>query len=94
MNPIQFPGAKKIGKPKQMTDEQCSSIWAHCHEYELTGADGKQYQTHVWTEVWKPSEEDIKAIVAGSPIVLQIHSGGLPPVSMFTMDESGNQNAR
>jgi hypothetical protein len=92
MKPIQFEGAHEVGKPKNMTDEQCSSIWAHNHDFELTGADGKQYQGRIWTEMWQPSKEDIEAINAGRPIILQIHSHGLPPVSMLTLDENGEPN--
>lgn len=92
MKPIQFEGAREIGKPKNMTDDQCSSIWAHNYDHEFTGSDGKQYQSRIWTEMWQPSKEDIEAIVAGRPIILQIHSWGLPPVSMLTLDEKGEPN--
>lgn len=92
MQPMNFPGAIVVGKPAGMTDEQCSSLWAHTHDYEFTGEDGKQYQGRCWTEIWQPSKEDIEAIVAGRPIILQIHSNGLPPVSLFTMDENGKPN--
>lgn len=90
MQPINFEGAREIHKPQNMTDEQCKSLWAHSHDYEFTGEDGKQYQGRVWTEVWQPSKEDIEAIVAGRPIILQIHSNGLPPVGLFTMAGNGN----
>lgn len=92
MKPIQFEGAREIGKPKNMTDEQCSSIWAHNYDFPFTGSDCKQYQGRIWTEMWQPSKEDIEAINAGRPIILQIHSEGLPPVSMLTLDENGNVN--
>lgn len=92
MKPINFPGAHEVGKLKNMTDEQCRSIWAHNHDYEYTGTDGNQYPGRVWTEVWQPSEKDIEAIKAGRPIVLHIHSDSLPPISLFTMDENNNQN--
>ena len=28
MHPVEFEGSKPIGKPKDMTDEQCFSVWA------------------------------------------------------------------
>jgi hypothetical protein len=42
--------------------------------------------------MWQPSKEDIEAIVAGRPVILQIHSNGLPPVALFTLDENGESN--
>lgn len=92
MHPIYFEGAKEMAKPENMTDEQCYSLWAHCQEHEYTGEDGKKYIGRVWAELWQPSKEDIEAINAGRPIVLQIHSIGLPPVAVFTMDENGKPN--
>lgn len=92
MHPAYFEGAREIGKPENMTDEQCFSIWAHNQDYTYTGEDGKQYQTRVWTEAWKPSKEDIEAINRGEPVYIQIHSIGLPPISVFTLDKYGKSN--
>lgn len=80
MQPINFPGARLIGKPENMTDEQCMSIYAMLVDHTATGADGEQYNTRVWIEAWKPSKEDIEAISRGEPVWLQISSVGLPPV--------------
>lgn len=84
MYPIYFEGAKKMTKPEDMTDEQCYSLWAESNDYSYTGSDGKQHTAIFWTEMWQPSKEDIEAINAGRPIILQIHSHGLPPVTVFT----------
>lgn len=92
MTPIQFEGAHEVGKPKEMTDEQCSSLWAHNYDYVHIGTDGKEYDARIWIEVWQPSKEDIQAIAAGRPIILEIHSMGLPPVRLFTVDENGTPN--
>lgn len=92
MLPIQFEGAQIMAKPESMTDEQCYSLWAHQHDYTYTGPDNKEYQGRMWTEMWQPSKEDIAAINAGRPIILQIHSMGLPPVAVFTLDEKGEVN--
>jgi hypothetical protein len=92
MHPINFPGAQEVGKPENMTDEQCFSVYATKGTYEFTGADGVQYQATFWTEAWKPSKEDIEAINRGEPIYIQIHSAGLPPISVFTLNENGESN--
>jgi hypothetical protein len=92
MHPIHFDGAKVMAKPETMTDEQCYSLWAHQNDYKYTGEDGEEHDARVWTEVWQPSKEDIEAVVAGMPIILQIHSYGLPPVALFTMYENGKPN--
>jgi hypothetical protein len=39
-----------------------------------------------------PSKEDIEAIQAGRPIILSVYGGGLPPICLFTCDESGTPN--
>jgi hypothetical protein len=93
MQPINFPGAKIIGKPEDMTDEQCMSIPALPLEVCYgKNAEGQDIIGRVWVEAWKPSREDIEAINRGEPIYIQIHSTGLPPVSMFTLDINGNSN--
>jgi hypothetical protein len=92
MQPINFPGAREIGKPENMTDEQCFSVYAATIDYNYTGSDGVLYEARMWTEAWKPSKEDIEAINRGEPIYIQIHSIGLPPISVFTIDEEGKCN--
>lgn len=80
MMPVDFPEANTIfGKPKGMTDEQCSPISAL--------VDDDSVRT-----VWLPNKEDIEAINAGRPIVLCIFGQGMPPVSLYTCDEKGNIN--
>lgn len=92
MHPIYFEGAKEMAKPENVTDEQCYSVYAHSQDCPFIGEDGETYSSKVWTEVWQPSKEDIEAINAGRPVILQIHSHGLPPVAVFTMDENGKPN--
>lgn len=92
MHPINFQGAKVIGKPENMTDEQCFSMYALPVDHEFTDNKGEKVQSRFWVECWKPSKEDIEAINRGEPIWLQIHSIGLPPVAVFTLDENGNSN--
>lgn len=92
MHPVYFEGARQIGKPANMTDEQCFSMWAQPVDYTFIDINGSQQPSRFWVEAWKPSKEDIEAINRGEPIWLQIHSTGLPPVAVFTLDENGNSN--
>jgi hypothetical protein len=84
MNPIQFEGSKEVGKPKDMTDEECFSVWAK----KSTDAAGRT----IWQTMWQPSYEDRIAIAAGRPIVIQSTSDGLVPMLPYTYDEDGNPN--
>ena len=76
-----------------MTDEECMSIWAMPVNV-IAGKDeqGNELVSRMWVEAWQPSREDIQAINRGEPIWIQIHSMGLPPVAVFTMDENGKSN--
>lgn len=84
MHPVSFEGATEIKKPADMSDEECSSIWA------AHGVDEAGYP--FFLEAWKPSYEDIQAINRGEPIYVKIMSNGLPPIAMFTMDENNEMN--
>ena len=85
MRPIDFPESNiTFSKPSDMTDEQCSSISAY------TGKD--QNGIPYINTVWMPNKEDIEAINAGRPIILSITGSGMPPVSIFTVDENGSVN--
>lgn len=89
MHPIHFDGAKEIKKPPSMTDEECFSIWAMPVDiYD----DNKIPKGRMWVEAWKPSKEDIEAINRGEPVWIQIHSMGLPPIAVFTIDQNGKSN--
>lgn len=41
---------------------------------------------------WKPSYEDLQAFNRGEPVYIKTLSKGLPPMSVFTLDENGNCN--
>jgi hypothetical protein len=84
MHSIHFEGAREIQKPVNLTDDQCSSIYA------LKGVDAGGYE--FWVEAWKPSYEDLQALNQGEPIYLKILSNGLPPIFMFTMNEKDEPN--
>lgn len=84
MQPINFPGSVEIGKPADMTDEQCFSVFA------TAGIDEAGFPYYI--TCWKPSYEDMKAIAEGRPIYVKVLSKGLPPMSIFTLDENNNGN--
>jgi hypothetical protein len=93
MMPINFPGARVIGKPANMTDEQCMSMYAKPVEVNYgKGEDGQDIKGIMWVEAWQPNKEDIDAINRGEPVWIQIHSNGLPPVGVCTHDENGDIN--
>ena len=96
MHPVEFPGSYVIGKPKDMTDEECSSIYARSFVTE----NGFP----VFRMAWQPSYEDKIAIAEGRPIYIDItgahyeetvkafYKVGLRPHSVFTLDENGEIN--
>lgn len=93
MHPVEFPGSREIKKPNNMTDEECFSIWAMMVDVPRgKSPEGEDVFSTMWVEAWKPSREDIQAINRGEPVWIQIHSRGLPPVAVFTVDENGNSN--
>lgn len=84
MRPIDFPEANIIfSKPSNMSDEQCMPVSA----YAARAEDGNLFVV----TVWQPSYEDLQALNAGRPLMLQV-CGGMPPVAMWTNDESGEAN--
>lgn len=96
MHPVEFPGSYVIGKPADMTDEQCSSIYAQ----SFTDSDGFPR----FRMAWQPSYEDKIAVAEGRPVFIDItgahyeetakafYKCGLRPHSVFTFDEHGNIN--
>lgn len=85
MRPIHFPEANMIfNKPESMTDEECGSLSAYRGEDQ----NGNKFVN----TLWMPSKEDIEAIQSGRPIILSVYGGGLPPICLFTCDESGTPN--
>lgn len=84
MQPVNFPGAIVVQKPEGMTDDQCFSIPA------AHGIDNAGFM--YFLEAWKPSYEDLQALNRGEPIYIKILSAGLPPISVFTLNENGDCN--
>ena len=107
MHPVHFEGASVIGKPKDMTDEQCFSVWAtrglhtlcdlldEWHEMGVPpfGANIDQSVNCVYyLTAWKPSYEDLQALNRGEPIYIKTIAQGLPPMAVFTLDENKEPN--
>jgi hypothetical protein len=86
MIPIGFEGSnRRFEKPGSMTDEQCQGIDAFM--FPDPNGNGVIIRT-----AWQPNKEDIEAVMAGRPIVLDIYSPVMIPVSIFTYDEKGEIN--
>lgn len=66
----------EFGKPKDMTDEQCSSlpVWK--------GLD-KDGQPVIITK-WQLSKEDLEEVAQTGVIYIQIAGHGMPPIAPFT----------
>lgn len=90
-----FEGARPVGKPPSMTDEQCSDAWAmpHTMDVDIPQEDGttKKGQTRAWLMRYQPSKEDKEAIAAGQPIWLNIMAHALPPHSVWTVDPTNGE---
>lgn len=107
MYPVFFEGATEIKKPVDMTDEQCTSIWAkYGLETLLTifqnkGAapippgvlpDTDNEGFRYFITAWMPNKEDREAINRGEAIFIKTVSNGLPPMALFTLDENDKIN--
>lgn len=84
MHPVNFDGARVIGKPNDVSDEQCFSVWA------TSGIDNAGFP--YFCTAWKPSYEDMQALNRGEPIYIKTICMQLPMMAVFTTDENGNPN--
>lgn len=102
---VNFEGAREIGKPKNMTDEECSGLpifqavmdkkedppgFAFAGFAHTEILDGPQYPFTL--SAWKPSKEDLEALNRGEPIWVRILSHVVFPMSLFTLDAAGEIN--
>lgn len=97
---INFEGAREIGKPKNMTDEECSSLailQSYSErpevrpEFVMVGeTEGPPYPFTL--SCWQPSKEDIEAVNAGRPVWVRILTHTVHPIGLFTTDEAGQIN--
>lgn len=74
-NPIKFPEANHIfGKPKDMTDEQCSSL----HTFVGTSSDNFP----LIISKWQLSEKEIEILNTTGCIYLTVIGKNQPPISI------------
>lgn len=107
MHPISFEGSVEIKKPRNMTDEECYSIWARKGLGKLieiidlsdAGIVIPPIVAGVDTNgfpyfmtAWQPNKEDIEAINRGEPVYVKTLSKQLPPMALFTIDENKQGN--
>lgn len=85
---VQFEGARPIGKPPSMTDEQCDSAWALPFDQpvDYVNEEGQVTKAMVRAYVmcYQPSKQDMEAIAAGQPIWLKIMAPQLTPHALWT----------
>jgi hypothetical protein len=80
MIPIQFPEANtRYGPPPDLAESQCMTI----HAYQGTVERGSVEGAAIVVVAWKPSPQEIEAMLAGKPIFLSC-LGGLPPHFLST----------
>lgn len=96
-----FEGAREIGKPKNMTDEECSGLPIFQAfsdrpedppQFAMAGQtiDGPPYPFTL--TYWMPSREDLQAMNAGRGIWVRFLSHIVFPMSLFTLNEAGEIN--
>lgn len=86
MRAIDFPQSNNTyGKPESMTDEECYPVSVYEHKND-------KGQIEYINTVWQPNADDIKAINAGRPVIMNMCVGFLVPHALFTYDENGNIN--
>jgi len=82
MEAVDFEGTNiTLGKPDDMTDEQCNSIKAQ------KGVDSQGFP--FFAVAFKPDAEDLKNLNEGRPIFLKVIGQGFPPVAVYTLNENG-----
>lgn len=80
MNLIDFPDRNQIFRPPEgYSEEQIASAYAYVGEVKKESMDGQR----IVVVAWKPTPEEIEAIVAGAPIYASF-AGGLPPHFLTT----------
>jgi hypothetical protein len=107
MHVVNFEGAVPVLKPENMTDEQCTSIWAKFgfgRLWKIFQSNGivqippslyagvDQDNFPFYLTAWQPSKEDLDAFNAGRPLYIKTLSRELPPMAVFTLDENNQGN--
>ena len=85
MLPVDFEGTNlELGTPERWSEERTLPTRA----LKDIDTDGNT----VYFTAWKPSKEDIDAILAGRPVFLKIVYPHYPPTLLFTTDDNGDMN--
>lgn len=71
-------------KPSDMTDEQCTPLRA------ASGTDNEGFSFIL--VAFKPSPEDLQAMIDGRPVFMKVLGQSFAPVSLYTLDENDNVN--
>lgn len=80
MIPVKFDEANcNFGPPSDLEESQCHTIPA----YKGTVQQGSVEGSHIVVVAWKPSEQELRELVNGSPIFLSM-IGGLAPHFLTT----------
>lgn len=75
MTPVTFPQANaRFGPPSDLAESQCMTIHAYQGKVERGSVEGSP----IVVTAWKPSPQELNAMIEGSPIFLSF-LGGLPP---------------
>jgi hypothetical protein len=85
MRAVELPGMIPLGKPADMSEEQCRSLPVWMADQPNTGIP-------LVISAWMPNKEDIEAIVAGRPVYLAVVGHTMAPVDLYTTDEAGEIN--
>ena len=86
MNPIPLTDATRTMKAPSNWDAEEQG---ECGDLQIcdTELDGLP----IMISAWRPTEEELKKIVAGAPILLSIHGRNHPVVSLYTGDTPSGQ---
>jgi len=80
MRPVNFKGSNIVmEKPSNMTDEQCMPLNAFKGFDDNVG--------NYFVTAWTPNKEDMEALQRGEPLYVMVCGSGLPPMSLYTMNE-------
>lgn len=75
MNPIKFEQSNALyGPPKDLTDSQCSTIYAYNGNVNGGSVDG----INIVITAWKPTAQELEALNQGGPVFITM-IGGLAP---------------
>lgn len=101
MHNVQFEGAFEIRKPENMTDEECSSVWAkfgvspeqvaNIRSFWVDAGNDQAGYAYYVTQ-WQPSKEDLEALLAGRGLWLKTLGHKFQPVALLTVDADDNAN--